>query len=376
MLLISVFGILSSFTFIVLLIKNKRKSYSDKILLVWMIFFLVHLVLPFMMALGNRFFIEKVDGLDIGFYTLHLAFLYYYALSITNQITIFKVSHLEYFIPVVIVYFIQGIFDSQIVNLSVVIDKHFYGDAKIFHLTGVVILNLGFCLFFTRKTLALLFQHRKTIGNNYSFSEKINLLWLRNLVFAAVVLSLIAAAYLLALLAGKLNNEWINNFYFSSFSIFAVVLGFWGYRQGVVESFFKNSTEELTTQVNLTAKVSQCKDYPKKDTAISKLEDFMKNERPYLDASLNIAILANKLGVHSQQLSRWINEHYNKNFYEFVNDYRVEEFKKLVANPKNKHFSILGLAFDAGFNSKATFNRIFKNKTGQTPSQFRSNFNF
>jgi hypothetical protein len=61
----------------------------------------------------------------------------------------------------------------------------------------------------------------------------------------------------------------------------------------------------------------------------------------------------------------------HRNFFEFVNEYRIEEFKKIVNEPGNENFSIFSVALDAGFNSKPTFNRIFKEKTGQTPSEFR-----
>jgi AraC-like DNA-binding protein len=58
------------------------------------------------------------------------------------------------------------------------------------------------------------------------------------------------------------------------------------------------------------------------------------------------------------------------NFYDFVNRYRLEEFKKLASDPKNRQFTMLALAFDCGFNSKSSFNRYFKKATGQTPSQY------
>jgi AraC-like DNA-binding protein len=102
----------------------------------------------------------------------------------------------------------------------------------------------------------------------------------------------------------------------------------------------------------------------------------MENEKLYLDPELHITSVAIHMKMHTHQLSKLINIKLQKNFFEFVNEYRVKEFKKLVANPRNKHISLLGLAMDAGFNSKASFNRIFKNSTGLTPSEFKANFEF
>ena len=70
-------------------------------------------------------------------------------------------------------------------------------------------------------------------------------------------------------------------------------------------------------------------------------------------------------------LSQVINEQLGVNFFNFVNQYRVEEFKERLADPSNRNFSLLGIAFDSGFNSKSTFNRIFRNTTGLTPSRYR-----
>jgi len=87
---------------------------------------------------------------------------------------------------------------------------------------------------------------------------------------------------------------------------------------------------------------------------------------------LSLQELADNLEVKRHQLSSIINQKHNKNFYEFINQYRIEEVKAMMTNPKNKHLKLISLAYDAGFNSKASFNRIFKQMTNMTPSQFIS----
>jgi AraC-like DNA-binding protein len=77
-----------------------------------------------------------------------------------------------------------------------------------------------------------------------------------------------------------------------------------------------------------------------------------------------------KLGVHPNYLSQIINQKEKKNFYDFVNTYRFEEFKKLIAQQKNQQYTLLSLAYDCGFSSKSSFNRYFKKATGQTPSEY------
>ncbi|AQG79157.1 helix-turn-helix domain-containing protein [Spirosoma montaniterrae] len=101
-----------------------------------------------------------------------------------------------------------------------------------------------------------------------------------------------------------------------------------------------------------------------------KLLDYMTTEKPYLDADLSLTDLARHVHLNPVLLSQVINAGTGKNFNDFVNEYRVDEFKRQLHNPANAHLSFLGLALDCGFNSKATFNRAFKKFTGQSPKEF------
>ncbi|MEZ4851347.1 MAG: helix-turn-helix domain-containing protein [Bacteroidia bacterium] len=80
--------------------------------------------------------------------------------------------------------------------------------------------------------------------------------------------------------------------------------------------------------------------------------------------------LAEMLDILPNHLSQLINEKEGRNFYQFVNHYRVEEFKRRVELPESKHLSLLGLAMECGFNSKSTFNSVFKQMVGVTPSGY------
>jgi putative transcriptional regulator, araC family len=98
----------------------------------------------------------------------------------------------------------------------------------------------------------------------------------------------------------------------------------------------------------------------------------MQTEKPYLEPKLSLTQLAERLGVLPNHLSQIINQYEEKNFYDFVNSYRVEEFIALAKKDTDKNFNLLGLAFEAGFNSKSSFNQVFKKFKGQTPSEFLS----
>ena len=103
-----------------------------------------------------------------------------------------------------------------------------------------------------------------------------------------------------------------------------------------------------------------------------KLIEYMEKEMPFLDPDLTLPELAKSLDVSRNLLSNVINQKHGLNFYQFVNQYRVEEVKKLMADPANSNLKLISLAYDAGFNSKASFNRIFKQMTKMTPSEYYS----
>jgi adenylate cyclase len=101
-----------------------------------------------------------------------------------------------------------------------------------------------------------------------------------------------------------------------------------------------------------------------------RLEQLMLDEKPYLDPDLTLRALAEKVGLTPNQLSQLLNEGFDRNFAEFVNGYRLEAFKTRVADPAARQLTILGLAYESGFNSKTVFNTYFRKMTGQTPKGY------
>ena len=101
-----------------------------------------------------------------------------------------------------------------------------------------------------------------------------------------------------------------------------------------------------------------------------KLADFMLNNKPYFNPKLTLNELADGLKMNAYVLSKVINDGYGKNFFDFINTYRIEEFKQLLQMPKYKNYTLLSVAFEVGFNSKTAFNRSFKKLTNMTPSEY------
>lgn len=108
------------------------------------------------------------------------------------------------------------------------------------------------------------------------------------------------------------------------------------------------------------------------DAILVALNHVMQHQRPYLSPELSIDTLAALVGTNRHNLSQAINERLQKNFYDYLNEYRVRAARAHLADPGNDHLKIAAIAYDAGFNSLSTFNDVFKKMTGHTPSAFRS----
>ncbi|SDF73922.1 putative ABC transport system permease protein [Mucilaginibacter pineti] len=102
-----------------------------------------------------------------------------------------------------------------------------------------------------------------------------------------------------------------------------------------------------------------------------RLKEAVAAGRFYTDAELTLATLSVKLGIHPQELSRAMNLGLKKNFSDFVNEFRVREVSRKMRDPAYAHLTILGIAYESGFNSKTTFNRVFRELTGKTPLEYK-----
>jgi AraC-like DNA-binding protein len=108
---------------------------------------------------------------------------------------------------------------------------------------------------------------------------------------------------------------------------------------------------------------------------LSRLLHCMKEKKPFTDGDLSLQKLAQGLSISPHHLSQIINERLGQTFSDFINSYRVEEAKRRLLDPSFKHLSLLGIAIDVGFNSKSSFNSVFKKHTNMTPSEFRNGLN-
>ncbi|MCE6992199.1 AraC family transcriptional regulator [Dyadobacter sp. CY323] len=288
----------------------------------------------------------------------------------------FKTRHAFYFLPFVIYFFLLAPYyasgaDFKIAYLS---DQAKVKEADfgwMNHLTNY------FHLAFTSAALIVFYSGRRKLTQYFSDSIRINLSWLRQ--FLWIFLSILLFS-LLTFYSKKFEWQHLSGIYPKHF-ILAVLFIYWlAYKllQEKVkftlpekDSPGKQENEELESKEEPQSKYSKTGlDADTASQIAEKLQDLMQKDRPYLDPALTISDLSAMLSLSKHKLSQVINAEFDMNFYEFINNYRLQAFKKEALNPNNSHLSILGIALECGFNSKATFNQFFKKKEGITPSEF------
>lgn len=161
------------------------------------------------------------------------------------------------------------------------------------------------------------------------------------------------------------KTKYLLAYNYSILLLLTYILGFYGLKQRAI--FKKTNGNQSGTEKYKRSRLQE--NYKQK--VKQKLIDLFETEKPYLDSELSIGKIAEMLRVSRHELTEVLNTVLHKNFYQFVNEYRVEAVKKMLSNPRRKNISIEAIGFDCGFNSKSAFFSVFKAITGMTPAQFK-----
>ncbi|MEW8334076.1 MAG: helix-turn-helix domain-containing protein [Candidatus Thiodiazotropha sp.] len=215
-------------------------------------------------------------------------------------------------------------------------------------------------------------RHAREIRDQFSYTERINLNWMRNLLIG---LGIIFAVYLVAVFFSAslgLDDE-IVNLLMLLVVILIYTMGYLGLRQPAIFSHHSDREDKAPT-----GKETETKKYRKSvldsemtGMLLSELKSYMAREKPYLDNTLTLPQLSRQLDIPPHYLSQVINERLKQNFFDFINRYRVDDAKQHLDNPEQAGKNILAIALDSGFNSKSAFYTAFKKHTGMTPTQFK-----
>lgn len=210
--------------------------------------------------------------------------------------------------------------------------------------------------------------YEKDLYDNYAEVEEKNLAWLRHTLLCGLGLVFI---WMLVLYFDFQVSKKDMIFPKMAWIGLTIMICWIGYsmiiRQGLLDSpvfgIIDTTTKDTPPpKIELSSKT---------DEHYKNILDLFEADKIYKDSNLNLTILAEKAGLSKGYVSQIINQKRKQNFFEFVNAFRVEDVKQAMLHPASQHLSILGIAQNAGFKSKSTFNAVFKKTTGMTPSEYR-----
>lgn len=355
-------GISQSFFSGMLISTKKPVTTANRLMAAWLFMICFELIF----ALINSNVLEMYSFQFITF--TYGPLLYLYVRFMIKPETKFNWFLLMHFIPFAAFLVISVIFRTEPLVRDL---RGFFINDKLISLR--IIYGTSFFLsitIYSTLTFIEIGRHQKNLKNLVSYtSGVITLNWLK------IISASFYMAYFILFILGGLNM--IGNFipfdpYFVIFgfiTIFSFVFSFYSIRQPVifdqerkqVHDEKKNSEKYLKSGL----KEIQARDY------LAKLISYVEGNKPYLDRDLSIYDLSRATGIPRHYITQVLNEKHKKNLYTFINEYRVKEVIDRFNDPKYNNYTILAIAYDSGFNSKTTFNAIFKNQTGLTPSEFR-----
>ena len=324
--------------FAIFKIVKKNKSASDYYLIIWL---LVLSAFSFCKLDISLFFATLGRLLSVSYGIV--LFLYIKSVILNSG---FRSRDLLHFIP-----FVAALLPFFFVDLYVY--SSLYNILKL--LIFVVYLLLS---------ILLLRRYKHSIREGYSNVECADMLLLNIMIYGSVFFAAIPIMELLYSLSPAESVGSVLLF------IFVNIIGLQG--GGFNMNFIKQPQEDESVSGERKIAYSN---YGLKGLDAEKLSErlreYMKKEKPYLNQSLTLKDLAKAMDTYPHYITQVLNTIFNQNFYDFVNEYRVEEAERQLTAPSKAKFTILSIAYDCGFNSKATFNRVFKEKKGVTPSEYK-----
>ena len=353
-----------------LLFFKKSRSQADRILLGWMLLIAVHILLSH--GLFNGWALEHPHTLGLTFPLplLHGVLLYSYTRSLTGEGTARPGIIGLQLLPAIVVVMLAVPFYLLPASEKAGI---FRSGGKGFEWFGelLTVLIVASGLLYSALSIRTLHKHRRRLVEQFSNNDRKLLRWLESLSLA---LGLIWLSVLFA------DDQVV----FVGVSCFVMFIGFMGISQAPVfysdlQTGLSGKPEEPGERTDLQAATAapatvsgevQTTPAEKLEAVMKRIAVLMEKEALYEAPELTLGELAAKAGVSANILSQAINTVAGKTFYQYVNDYRVEAFIQAASRPENRKYTLSALAYTCGFQSKTTFHKYFKLKTGKTPTDY------
>ena len=227
-----------------------------------------------------------------------------------------------------------------------------------------------YLLIYTFWSYRIFNKYRKAIKLHFSTIQKSNFKWIKLMLVGILLIScfdLITGIYEIYIQPSGFQTKYIT---VTLIIILLIYLSYFGIKQTTIllPDFLVNTISE-SKQKQLNNRLSSFKKNELSNLKAS-LESSMKVDKMHLDENLTLNKLATKLSISDKHLSAFLNQHLNITFYDYVNSYRITSVIDKLKSKEYKNITLLGIAYESGFKSKTSFNRIFKKETGLSPSAY------
>ncbi|MEO8934972.1 MAG: helix-turn-helix domain-containing protein [Xanthomarina sp.] len=361
----------NAFFFIALLFQKRPKLAHDRVLIFWLLYLGITTAVY---ALTIEFSVEShlLSSGIIALLLLHGPFLYLYVSSLAlnkKQIKPKKLWHFAPFVAFILYLFIASRFPTYSEGIRVDHVSEGVTEPPLLFLFFLIITALSGPAYFVLAYKK--FQKSKKSTLNFS-SKEVNLEWLEKLIpIFGILWTVLIVFAVIHHVFHLFTMDFCTDGLFLSLSAFVILIGYYGLKQKEVFAFAQvEDIKELNTEPEVKYAATQMEG-SELQKCCNMVGQYMIKEKPYLDSDLTLPKLAEGLNVSTHHLSQVINEVHGKNFFNFINKYRIEEVKRKIQDPKFQNYTLLGIAYESGFNSKSAFNRAFRNITGTTPSKYR-----
>lgn len=340
---------------------KKEERLSDRFLAALMLILALELQDYTFGFAGINFLWEELNGFPRGVALLYGPVLYFYLRSQTNRQFAFKAKHLWHFLPWACFFaFELAIFLSGPATVAR-FQAGMYFEAYL--LVQTLATWLSYAFYFT-KSIRLYRAYRRYALEQFSDQAEVDLRWFKN--FLALMIAWVVCRSLMGL--GDYIFDW--SFYQEWWwNLFLVVAATYAGLHGLIQK----QPPALAFQPRVQKAPPPDIALERHKGVVASLEKAMQQERYYLDPELNLKQLAKQTGLNPAELSAALNQSGQGNFNDFVNGWRCAHFIEAFKKGQGQKLTILALALDSGFNSKATFNRAFRKHTGCSPREYFAN---
>lgn len=365
--LISGFAIIS--VIVVMLWLSKKRQLPQKLLIAILSLILIIIVTLYAHIHGLRTFFMIINLIEDGARFLIAPLLYIYIKSIFVKEESLIKNHLPHFIPFLLFFMFFSIprFIDRIYGEYIVESLNFYAGPS-----HSAIVKDFYVLIYFFLSVKLLGKFKKKMKSNYSSFELMNSGWLNRLLVGFLIVALFDLLLIAYRNIFQPALPWNIGLLSLCILIFITIyLGFQGLKQTKVylPEFLIDSESENRSEVN--GNMNSIVNHEEFQILKTRLDEVMTKEQPYLLQELTLNMLAEKLETTDKKLSVVLNQYMDISFYDFINQYRIEEVKQMLASKGVEKYSLLGVAYTCGFNSKSSFYRAFKKETGISPTEYK-----